>query len=257
MDATDAYQKVLHDANPEVDSLLGLYEIGTVRRLDFGRAWGVAIGPKGLAFVDLKDAYRAWIGLLYTVVEMENALRNDYGIRHEPVTYDEAAGGPRVSPYKLQLLLQTHRRFMGEYLAKLQREPIEQLWAITSALHAEHHDVRWIRETIAAIEQSAAARAVARLDQEIAARLKASARLDRPPDPQTLEWCAECCTLLEQEDQRYMRELKRALCAGVRVFEQLERETIARGGGRLLAAARMVPKAIEEYYARVAAAGVI
>ena len=65
MDATDAYQKVLHDVNPEVDAMLGMYEIGAVRRLDFGRAWSVAIASKGLQFVTLKDVYRAWIQLLY------------------------------------------------------------------------------------------------------------------------------------------------------------------------------------------------
>jgi len=31
-------KKVQHDVNPEVDSLLGMFEIGAVRRLDFGSA---------------------------------------------------------------------------------------------------------------------------------------------------------------------------------------------------------------------------
>ena len=47
MDATQAYQNILHNANPEIDSMLGMYEIGVVRRLNFGMAWGVLIGPKG------------------------------------------------------------------------------------------------------------------------------------------------------------------------------------------------------------------
>jgi cytochrome b involved in lipid metabolism len=251
MDATDAYQKVLHDANPEVDAMLGMYEIGAVRRLDFGTAWGVTISSKGLAAVTLKDVYRAWISLLYTVVEMENALDNDYCIRHEPVTYDETSDGPGRSPYKLLLLIQTHQRFMREYLAKLRGAPIERVWAMTSAMHSEHHDVRWMQVTMAAIEQSASAQAVAQLDQRIIACLKHNAQPDTPADLPALAWCAKCCALLEQEDKRCMGEIKQALRAGVQVFEQLERETIAKGGSRLMAAARRLPKLLEEYYARL------
>src|SRR5258706_11063063 len=36
MDATQPYQKILHHVNPEVNSMLGMYEIGKVRRLNFG-----------------------------------------------------------------------------------------------------------------------------------------------------------------------------------------------------------------------------
>jgi sulfite reductase (NADPH) flavoprotein alpha-component len=247
MDATDAYQKVLHDANPEVDAMLGMYEIGAVRRLNFGTAWSVAITAKGLTYVTLKDAYRAWISLLYTVVEMENALQNDYHIRLEPVTYDETSSGTSSSPYKLQLLLQTHQRFMQEYLAKLSGAPIERLWALTSGIHSEHQDLRWMQRTIAAIKQLASAQAVAQLDQQISARLKGNVH-DTSSTAPAVAWCAR----LEQEDKRCMSEIKQALRAGVQVFEQLERETIARGGGQLLAAARALPKVLEAYYARLA-----
>ncbi len=231
--------------------MLGMFEIGAVRRLDFGSAWSVVVGEGGMRFVTLKDVYRAWIGLLYTVVEMENALHNDYGIRAEPVTYDEAAGAVTQSPYKVQLLLQTHQRFMRDYLAKIVGAPLERLWAVTSGLHAEHHDVRWMARTIGTIEQGAGARALARLEQQIPARLKADP--DAPPDPQALAWCIAVCDLLEQEDTRFLREIKLALRGGVQVFEQLQTETIAKGGERLLAATMELPGVLEAYYARVMA----
>ncbi|HSH82848.1 MAG TPA: cytochrome b5 domain-containing protein, partial [Herpetosiphonaceae bacterium] len=250
MDATNAYQKVLHDVNSEVDAMLGLYEIGAVRRLDFGSAWDVVIAPTGLRFVTLKDVYRAWIGLLYTVVEMENALHNDYGIRHEPVTYDENRDSICQSPYKTQLLLQTHQRFIREYLAKITGEPLQHLWAITSGLHSEGEDVRWMGQRIAAIQQSVAEGA-ARLSEEIGARLKELARADAVPVPEALEWCVDACTLLEEEDKRFMCDMKLALRTGVQVFERLESATIARGSGELMAAAQELPKILETYYARV------
>jgi sulfite reductase alpha subunit-like flavoprotein len=247
LDATNAYQKVLHDANPEVDAMLGMYEIGAVRRLDFGTAWSVAITSKGLTYVTLKDVYRVWIGLLYTVVEMENALQNDYRIRSEPVTYDEASTGSSCSPYKLQLLLQTHQRFTREYLAQLRGAPMERLWAMTSGLHSEHQDVRWMHIRLAAIEQSAGAQGVAQLDQQITVQLKDTAQSHIPPDAPVLRWCA----MLEQEDKRCMGEIKQALRAGVQVFEQLGRETIAKGSGQLIAAARTLPNVLEAYYTRL------
>jgi hypothetical protein len=105
---------------------------------------------------------------------------------------------------------------------------------------------------LAAIEQSASAQAVAQLDQRIFAGLKGSVQPDTPPDSPVLAWCSECCAVLEQEDKRCMGEIKQALRTGVQVFEQLERQTIAKGGSRLIAAARALPKVLEAYYARLA-----
>src|SRR6185503_3739327 len=104
-------------------------------------------------FLTLKDIYRAWIKFLYMTVEMENALHNDFGIRHEPVTYDETSNAPAQSPYKTQLLLQTHQRFMQDYLTKLTGPLLDQLWATTSGLHSERLDVRWMPERVAAIQR--------------------------------------------------------------------------------------------------------
>ncbi len=89
MDGTQAYRKVLHHTNPEVDSMLGMYEIGVVRRLDFGMEWGVVAGPDGLHFMSLADIYRAWIRFLYNVVEMENALYNDYLLKEQTIIADD------------------------------------------------------------------------------------------------------------------------------------------------------------------------
>ena len=90
MDGTQAYEKVLHHINPEVDSMLGMYELGVVRRLDFGMEWGVVVGPDGLRYMSLADFYRAWIRFLYNVVEMENALHNDYSLKELTLIADDS-----------------------------------------------------------------------------------------------------------------------------------------------------------------------
>jgi sulfite reductase alpha subunit-like flavoprotein len=248
LDATTAYQKVLHDVNPEVDAMLGMVEIGVVRRLDFGRAWSVTISRQGLQIVSLKDIYRAWIGGLYMIVEMENALHNDYGVRHEPVTYDESPNATSLSPYKIQLLLQTHQRFMHEYLAKLTGDLSEQLWTLTSGLHSEHLHVRWMAETITTLQQSAAAQVVFDLPQQLTTRFKAAGQTGAAAD---LQWCIDCCAILEAEDKRLMREVKLALRSGVQLFEQFEGETLTKGSKQLLSAVKQLPELLENYYKRV------
>ncbi|MBK8135600.1 MAG: cytochrome b5 domain-containing protein [Chloroflexi bacterium] len=86
MDGTLAYQKVEHHINPEVDSMLGMFELGVVRTPDFGQEWGVAVSDKGLRFVTLRDTYLAWTDLLQMLVEIENAVQNDFRVRYEPLT---------------------------------------------------------------------------------------------------------------------------------------------------------------------------
>jgi sulfite reductase (NADPH) flavoprotein alpha-component len=250
LDATTAYQKVLHDVNPEVDAMLGMVEIGVIRRLDFGQAGTVVISRQGLQFVSLKDIYRAWIGGLYMIVEMENALHNDFGVRHEPVTYNESPNATCLSPYKIQLLLQTHQRFMHEYLAKLSSDLAEQLWTLSSGLYSEHLNVRWMAEAIIIIQQSEAAQAVSSLPEHITARFKAAGQTGAMAD---LQWCIDCCTVLEAEDKRLMREVKLALRSGVQLFEEFEGETIDRGSKRLLAVVKQLPELLEGYYQRVEA----
>lgn len=254
MDATDAYRRARHDVNPEVHAMLPMYEIATVRRLDFRAAWATAISPTGLRLVTLDDIYRTWIRLLFTEVEMENALANDYDARLEPVTYDESPGGLSPSPYKTKLSLQTHRRFLREYLATLTGVRLEELWAVTSGVASEHHHVRWMRHAVSAAMGSEAARAGAELDRHIGARLQDLARLDaNPASSPELAWCTAWCRRLEEEDRRVMAELKIALRAGVEVFERWEHETVTRGHQDLVAAARALPLVLERYWARVAA----
>lgn len=255
MDATTAYEKVLHDVNPEVDAMLGMFEVGVVRRLDFGSAWGVAVGPGGLRFAPLKDVYRSWVGLLYTAVEIENVLANDYGIREAPVTYDEARGGPCQSPYKTQLLLETHRRFRGQYLTELTGPRLEHLWALSSCLDGSHHDVRWMGQEVGRAHRSPAAAAATAFAEQVGAALRSVATPDGRTDGAALAWCVECCARIEREDRSLVRDLKRCLRTGVRLFERWERDTARRGAQDLVLAARQVPAVLQRYFDRLAELG--
>jgi sulfite reductase alpha subunit-like flavoprotein len=249
MDATIAYQKVLHHVNPEVDSMLGMYELGIVHRLDFGTEWGVAVGPDGLRFISLADAYRAWIRFLYNVVEMENALRNDFSLRDHALTRDETPAA--LSPLKLQFLLEVHDRFILNYLEGSMGKILENLWAATSGICAQNQDVRWMHETVTRIRQSQEANTVQRLGQELARTIKEIIERNFTEEHPTVELAQAYCALLEEADERFLSELKMALRAGVMVFEALERDTVKQGHERLLEIVKQIPRILESYYARV------
>jgi sulfite reductase (NADPH) flavoprotein alpha-component len=253
MDATRAYRKVLHHANPEVHSTLGMYEIGAVRRLDFGGEWGTAIGPRGLQHVPLADVYRAWVRYLYTLVEMENALHNDFTLRERPLTRgDVATSSP---PLKLQLLLEVHDRFLVNYLESAMGEPLADLWAVTVGVcRQDQEDSRWMADTVAAIQRGQEASTVRRLSAEIASRIaEIAAQPDsREGEPHPMaEFVNACCDLLEREDKRFLRELKMAIRSGVQLFEAHERRTTAVAGSQVVERLRSIPRSLESYHSRV------
>src|SRR5258706_14680094 len=132
--------------------MLGMYEIGKVRRLNFGTEWGVYISSDGLKSVTLADAYRIWIRYLYFVVELENSLHNEFTIQDQSTTAHEDP--TERSPYKTQLIIQVYKRFMNEYINSLTGEPLELLWAMTSGLCSSNEDVNQIRNSVALIQQS-------------------------------------------------------------------------------------------------------
>ncbi|MFZ0547096.1 MAG: cytochrome b5 domain-containing protein [Candidatus Promineifilaceae bacterium] len=243
MDATAAYSMVLHDVNSEVNALLGLYEIGVVRRLDLGQTWGAALSPEGLQFVTLQDVYRAWVRLLYQVVEMENALANDFSIRQEPVTYDEAIHRVSLSRYRLQQYLQSHARFRRDYQAKVIGDPLQQLWLLTGSLCDERATATWLQERLTAVKESAAARQFAAWETGLPVRLH-----DPNLNGHSLGELETACTRLEEADHAFMQAMKEALRYGVQLFEQYEAETLVHGCEELLTLMKRLPEVLEEYY---------
>jgi len=248
-DATRAYRTVRHDASPEVDAMLGKYEIGAIRRLRFGKEWGVALEPGVLRFVPLGMAFKAWVRMLYLVTEMENALENDWSIRGGATTRDERPN--ELSPYKVRLLIDVHRRFLQVHLTGIADGPLQELWMLTSGLCAPDTDVRWIGERLAAVRGSEAAARVHGIGAALERELDGLAREETAPKGSALRSLAKRCRFLEAEDRRVLGKLKALLTEGVRVFETLEEEAVRKGSDRLYRAVRGIPGVFEGYYARV------
>jgi sulfite reductase (NADPH) flavoprotein alpha-component len=249
MDATQAYQKVLHHVNPEVDSMLGMYEIGVVRRLDFGMEGGVVVGPDGLRFLSLADIYRAWIRFLYNVVEMENALYNDYTLKELTLIADDPPD--TYPPVKLQYLLEVHDRFVLNYVEGTTGKMLENLWTVTSGICSRDQDVRWIKNEIERIRQGQEADTVKRLSDELQKRINNNIERNADEGDPKVKLVKDYCSLLEAEDKQFLYEMKMALRAGVQVFEKYERDTIGKGSDQLLEAVKEIPKILETYHARV------
>src|SRR5690606_18664872 len=124
--------------NSEVDSMLGMYELGVLRPLDFGTGWGVALADTGLRVITLRNAYFAWVDLLYMVIEIENAIRNDFLIRNEPLTDIETHTHVVLTLSKVQQLGQAHERLVTGYLEHVLGEPMQTLWAMSIGLLGFH-----------------------------------------------------------------------------------------------------------------------
>jgi sulfite reductase (NADPH) flavoprotein alpha-component len=250
MDATQPYQKILHSVNPEVVSMLGMYEIGKIRRLYFGMKWGVYVSSEGLKSVTLADVYRIWIRYLYFVVELENSLHNEFTIQDQATTANE--NPTERSPYKTQLIMQVYKRFMNEYINSLTGEPLELLWAVTSGLCSASEDVNQISKSVALIQQSENAQIVKGVINGLHESLLNQVRKEPGQTDLSKSSVLAHFNLLEAEDKAFMKELRMSLLAGIRVFEEFEQDAIVKGSERLINAAKEIPAKLEAYYARVA-----
>jgi sulfite reductase (NADPH) flavoprotein alpha-component len=249
MDATQPYQMILHNSNPEIDSMLGMYEIGVVRRLNFGMAWGVLIGPNGLESMTLANAYRIWVRYLYFVIELENSLHNEFTIQEQSTTRHELPDA--LSPYKAQLMLQINKRFTKEYISSVMGEPLQTVWAVTTGLCAQNEDVRWISDTIKSVQQTEKAQKVDQLGNELAAKLETIGQHAAEADDALLQQMGRCFEIIETADKNFMRDLRMALLQGIRVFEQFEGNTIVLGHERLLEAVKSIPNVLDTYYTKL------
>jgi sulfite reductase (NADPH) flavoprotein alpha-component len=252
MDATLAYQKIEHHTNSEVDAMLGMYEIGVLRPLEFGQEWGVALSDQGMRVITLRDAYFAWVDLLFMVTEIENAILNDFRIRHEPFTDIEHHGRVLLTPSKIEQLGLAHERLVTSYLEHVLGSPLPTLWAMTAGLLGwQNADAQWMHKTLAALQATPVAQEANQLARRLREQLQQDEQRLTAGDAYFVDKYGAICDLLEQEDRRAIRALKLALREGVMVFEELEHHTIRQSGDRLGIILQSIPKVLAEFYSRL------
>jgi len=251
MDATSAYQGVLHHTNSEVDAMLGMYELGNMRRLQFNDVWGTILSPDGLKFMLLEDMFTSWVRYISLVVGMENALENDYDFARLCSTAGEDPN--ELTPFKSQFLIEAHRRFLVSYLDGLTDEDLHAIWAMTTGFCARDQDIRWLQTEIDAIKAREAYRLVRNsisFLKHLLFGLKESD--DMQVRPATYARISELCQIFKAEDKRVLYEMKIALREGILAFEQYEAEVVEQASGQLMAALQQTLKAVGDYYQRLA-----
>jgi hypothetical protein len=176
---------------------------------------------------------------LYQVVEMENALANDFSVRHEPMTHDETLGPIAPSLYRWQHYLQSHLRFRRDYQSKIMGEPLHHLWLLTGSLCDEHAEAGWMQKQVEHILQSTSAHEMEALESSILTALHESIP--------SIDLEAACLGL-EQADKAFLGNIKRGLRAGLMVFEQYESRTLIYGRDALMLATRQLPQHLADYF---------
>ena len=245
IDASREYRAVLHHEHSEVDSLLPMYKIGSLRRLRFGTSWGVAlVQPEGVAYVPLRDLFRSWVRYLYLVVEMENASRHDFSYLRRPLTTDDDPA--ELNTLKLQYTGNTHARFVEAYFDGTLGDELRRLFALTAGLCAPHERTDRLGRDLAQVFAGPDARRF----RELSSGVRSAYRTLAADDPRA----AQLCSLLEEHDGRFLRELKLTLRDGMLVFEELEDRAAADGGDRLVSCLMRVPGVARRYCKGLSAA---
>lgn len=238
VDATAAYRQVLHHVHSEVDALLAMYEIGHLRRLRFGGRWGVVLTEDGLRSLPLEELFTAWVRFVHLVVGMENALAADYAFTGMTATRGE---DPReLTPFKAQYVLEAHRRFLVSYLDGLLEDDLRRVWQLTVGFCDSAIDLR---------DYDTDLKLIATTPEHALVRGSLGAVKERLLDGEPI---AGLCRTYVHADTQVLRELKQAVLAGVRAFEQHEGEVVERAGAELLVALRGALDAVSAYYRRLA-----
>jgi sulfite reductase alpha subunit-like flavoprotein len=253
LDASREYRAVLHHEKPAVDAQLPIYKIGAVRRLDFGSSWGIALVPgEGIAYVPVRDLFRAWVRYLYLVVEMENALRNDFGYLSAPLTQGDAAR--ELNPLKIQLVANTHVRFLEAYFDGVLGSDLGRLFALTVGACAPHEPVDRLGQEIAAALDTADAKRM-RAASAAALFLYEEVRgVDPLPTAEAWDRARRFCAIVEERDQRFLSEVKHVAREGVQVFEELQASAVGLGGDRLVGCLDALPALVRRYCSDLTAA---
>jgi sulfite reductase alpha subunit-like flavoprotein/cytochrome b involved in lipid metabolism len=241
LDATAAYRKVLHHAHAEIDSQLAMYQIGHLRRLQFGARWGVVLTEDGLRSLPLEELFRAWVRFVYLLAGMENALTADYGFTTSVATHGEDPA--ELTPFKAQYVLESHRRFLVSYLDGLVHDDLRALWQVTVGFCDAHLDIRTFDTDLAAMTSRPEAELVRNSVPAVKDLLLAGDDLRR---------VAALCRLYAHVDVQLLRDLKAAVLNGIRAFETHEADVVEQAGATLLAAAREALAAVSAYYQRLA-----
>jgi sulfite reductase alpha subunit-like flavoprotein len=246
LDATAEYEAVLHHENSEINAMLAMYKIGSIRRLEFGDTWGIALVPgAGPSVISLHDLYRHWVRFLHLLTEMSNALANDWGYMTSAMTRGDDP--ETLNALKVQFASNTHRRFLSSYYEAALGEDLLYLWALTTGLCAPTDFRQNLGGAIELASRTPEATMVRRFSEEMRTAYQHVAGDPASIDDALWPRLRAMCALLERHDRSFLATMRSLVRDGVMVFEELEDRTIADGGDRLVAVLERIPGVVRTH----------
>jgi len=105
-DATHEFRKANHHESNEITSMLTMYCIGRLQKVEFQSN-------------NLEIQYKDWLTSLHLVTEMSNTFLADYSFKSRKTT--QLGASEEITPYKLALLVENKHRFLCEYVKNIKQ----------------------------------------------------------------------------------------------------------------------------------------
>lgn len=245
MDATIAYHKVGHHADQEIQAMLTHYRIGLVKPFSHQQI---------SALID--NCYRSWIKYLFLIVEIQNALSNDFSIQREIATQDEVKNGICVSPVKLMMYIKTHQRFVLEFLPQIFGQVWEYIWQTTGEMYQE--DLTELSEVIPQLQETEIMENVLDVYSNFITKLKIGVANDTITNSPVMINLHKFCTHLEQLDSDLLEQLKLIVCKIVQLWEEYGYDAMSlEAKTKIRQIALQFPDTMRYYYHQLASSEIL
>ncbi len=195
----------------DVDTMREIYRLGRLYLPNFAN--------KNVHGVSLRSIYGSWTAALYTLVEMENSFMIDVSLQNCSLVATQAA--ELQTPYKTEKAIDTHIRFLENFLSPLTSVIIPSLWKTTSLLSNSKKMHSEIRRKISLLNNYTAAHTCSEIPQLLQNRLDTLVSASVSGELQQLNLHRLTATLdfFTALDQKTLAELKQQLTAGTALFE--------------------------------------
>jgi hypothetical protein len=194
-----------------------------------------------MVYLSLHDAYRHWMRYIYTVVESENALRNNLSLKQAALTAHD--GSQYLNFIKASLLLEVQQLFLDNYLPQLTGAKLHFLWCITIGLCDAQAQVTHLQAELHTVAESPHAQRAREKIAQLSVYLDSAENLAESQ----LQLSQELAHL-QRASLRFIQSLKLKLSGGLKAFEKYEQAVMEKGRQALMEALLSVPVLLERYY---------